>query len=68
MAASKLYGPVIIVLTHDGCVVKDLTLPIPSWPAVRRTWRELKRMGYAADDMSLVDVETGRAISFVVPA
>ncbi len=59
-------GQFKIVLTEDGCWRKDLTTIIPSLSAMRRTFRELMRIGYKADNLDVMDCETGRYISFCI--
>lgn len=44
---------------------RELTSTIPTRPATRRTIRELMRMGYVFNDLAVLDMETGRYISWV---
>lgn len=56
-----------VITMYDGCPGKELTTVIPTMPAVRRTIRELMRYhGFKFDDLAVIDLETGRCISFVL--
>jgi len=56
-----------IIEQHDGCPTgRELSSVIPDMPTARAVLRLLRRRGVALDAMMLVDVATGRAVSFVL--
>jgi hypothetical protein len=57
-------NPLMVVRTSDGCWRENLSVPIPTWSATRRTIRELIRMGYKFEDMAVIDTVTKRFLSF----
>lgn len=44
---------------------RELTTTIPTRPATRRTIKELERRGFRFDDLAVLDLRTGRYVSWV---
>jgi hypothetical protein len=66
MQRSNRKGRFKIVSEYNGVVDKELTIEIPSMSAVRRTYRELMKLGWKFENLALLDCESGRLLSFVL--
>lgn len=58
-------GRFMIHFTPDGGYDRPLSTVIPTLSATRRTLRELQKLGYRADDMSIEDKDQQIYISMV---
>ena len=58
------FEPLIIVETHDGCVMRKLTTAIPNEHAWKRTVRELLNAGFKLEELDMMYAGSGRLASW----